>query len=43
MIKAWQKPPRPYFFFSGTKQLIPIVETYKVQQEIIETKNFVRS
>jgi hypothetical protein len=41
MIKAWQKPPRPHFYFSGAKQLIPIVENYRVQEEIIETKNFV--
>src|SRR5262245_22707687 len=41
MIKAWQKPPRPHFYFSGAKQLIPIVETYRVQPEMIETKNFV--
>ena len=41
MIKSWQKPPRPPIFYAGPKQLIPIVDNYRVQEEMIETKNFV--
>lgn len=41
MIKAWQTPQQTLFLLAPEKQLIPVVDTYRVQEEMIETKNFV--
>jgi hypothetical protein len=41
MIKAWQKPQQTLFLLAAEKQLVPVVDRYRVQEEMIETKNFV--
>lgn len=41
MIKMWQKPQQTLFLLAAEKQLIPVVDTFRVQEEMIETKNFV--
>jgi hypothetical protein len=41
MIKAWQRPQQTLFLVTEEKQLIPVVDVFRVQEEMIETKNFV--
>jgi hypothetical protein len=41
MVKVWQKPQRFLFLPAAEKMFIPVVERFKVQEEMIETKNFV--
>lgn len=41
MIKMWQKPQQTLFLLAAEKQLIPVVDPFRVQEEMIETKNFV--